>query len=191
MEWPSSSNEAPISGVTSLHVNNNHSSKNVIDDWTKPPHRPQVMIRRRLNIRFPVWMGIPSFGLGPKRALSKTSCARQRQDLCTFNGRSSQSVENLQSHVQYVVVGIFSKGSNIPKEVIIPLMGQRHLMTALWYGVLKVRGWKLLFSPKSVKGFGIYQVTLSHHEIYPLTGIRFPVHYQRRYPRPSRPDCQK
>ncbi|KAF8241844.1 hypothetical protein K440DRAFT_208150 [Wilcoxina mikolae CBS 423.85] len=59
--------------------------------------------------------------------------------------------------LQYIVVGVFRKDSNAPREVVVKLERNTSLSSALWRGMFRVRGWRYFQSLKVVRGFGIYE----------------------------------
>ncbi|KAF8247161.1 hypothetical protein K440DRAFT_644181 [Wilcoxina mikolae CBS 423.85] len=49
---------------------------------------------------------------------------------------------------QYIVVGVFNKDSNTPREVIVELGRDSPLSSGLWRGVIRARGWRYFLSLK-------------------------------------------
>jgi len=60
---------------------------------------------------------------------------------------------------QYIVIGVFNKGSNEPREAIFELGPNTPLSSILQRGIIKARGWRYFLSLKVVHRFGIYVVS--------------------------------
>lgn len=67
--------------------------------------------------------------------------------------------ERQESKDSYLVIGMFPSHESIPKERYIKLNKPDHLFFDLFLSIIKLRGWKFIFSLKDVTQFQLYEVS--------------------------------
>jgi len=71
---------------------------------------------------------------------------------------SSTTTEGNEKPYQYVVIGLFSHVTGIPRERLVIVKKPKHLFRRMRWGIIKLRGIEALLSLRGVKGFAIYEV---------------------------------
>jgi hypothetical protein len=81
-----------------------------------------------------------------------------QQRLSERRSDSSTTTEGNKKPHQYVVIGLFSRVTGIPRERLVIVKKPKHLFRRMRWGIIKLRGIEAFLSLRGVKGFAIYEV---------------------------------
>jgi hypothetical protein len=67
----------------------------------------------------------------------------------------------------YLVIGLFSPVTGVPRERLITVKNPKNLFRRMWWEIMKLRGIGAILSLKDIKGFAVYQVCVQTDKTSP------------------------